>query len=235
MSWADNPLTRQWAKEREAQNWLADYIFKQGPIAPKPETLMTVNLDPHEKDECKHKGFIAREVDGPHRYVCRECNKRFRMHPWVKPRVMVPKVDHKTLIAAMGQFREGMTTITEALTATRMSIEEFNETIKKCFPPQDVIEEMHHIGSSQSIPIRVDTEPQRTSCPKELDDFIHDPDVSLSELKDGAFQTRFPDITEMAYYDSPAQQAVVYEFGFIDGTTQRVVVTDTELRWKNKS
>ena len=221
-------LNHEWEKQRATQRML-EKITKE---LYREEPLHTIQLNPHANDDCAHDGFVAREIEGDYKYICRECNKRFRRHPGAKSEILVSPVDQETLIGALGQFREGMTTITQALTQTRMSIEDFNEAMRACFPPQDIVEEMHHIGNAQSIPVRIGTMPQRTSCPKELDDYIHDPNVTLSELKDMVASARFADITEVSYSDDQLNNQVVYEFGFIDGTTQRVVVTPKDLMMK---
>lgn len=179
-------------------------------------------------DSCKHRGFIAREEHGHHRFICRECEERFITHPWVKKKIVVTSVDPIKVMSAMQEFREGIITFQNALKATGMACEDFTDTIKKIFPPEPIYEETHLLGSV-GIPIMVDVIPQRQSCPKEVDEFFHNKSAYL-DLTLSSVRERFPDVVDLigeaSGFDNQITYLITFLITFADGSVQRVEIRD---------
>lgn len=173
---------------------------------------------------CKH-GYVCRDIEGEDRFLCKECGERFPRHPKSIPTFKA--TDGELALfnkLAVKQFREGMTTFTDAVQKTQFSIEEFNKALKALAPLPDE-EEFEHFevrtGKRQVIKLPGTPEPQRTSCPAEIENIFGNADVTLTDLE--KICERFPDIVSMDHTVGGMDTDIVQvDVGFCDGTTQMV-------------
>lgn len=182
-------------------------------------------------EECRHRGFVVRDIQASKRFLCRECGARFIRHPWLPPSVIVTSVDPLKIVATMEGFREGMLTFTQAVQRTQFSIEEFNDSLKKLFPPEKVTETLVHQslrGAPQEVVISETYEPQRTSCPQEVDAIFGDPNVNFDDITK-IMETAFKDIVQIETQEDPNTGKMIYILGFIDGTRQKVILNEQDL------
>lgn len=173
---------------------------------------------------CQHKGFVAREVKGDYRFVCRECNERFERHPWIQ-KTDKNKADRST----MEEFRNGMLTFTEAVKRTTFSAEELKEALKIMSPPEPIIEEIYQVGHLRPTYVKTGYEPQRTSDPEELESIFCTPGLSADELEK-IWNVSFPDVEYIDTHQDIMRDKKVYTFNFIDGTAQRVEIDLHEIK-----
>lgn len=180
--------------------------------------------DPHEKVEmeepkCDH-GFVVRDIQGDNRFLCRECDARFPRHPSLLERVEF-KVADTTIANSLSMFRDGMETFTEAAKRTNLSLDAFKQSLKRLFPPKANVEFFSYsLGSNQPIGKVTSVEEQRTSCPKEIEDYFANQNSTC--LTPGSWGFPFNDVTEVSSHKDLTTNQIIFSIEFVDGTIQKV-------------
>ena len=205
----------------EYKRWKADQMLQDR----KRKAMERMQEEQHIEDaNCKHRGFVGRDLHGEYRYICYECKERFKRHPRVVPTIKVDPIHNRIARQAISDFREGMLTFTDAIRKAQCSVEEFNDAMKTLFPPKRIRETiMHHSlrGESEEVVTRDEPGPARKSCPKEVEDYFRDPNTTLSDVRNSIFD-RFPDITQVSHNEQG--DAMIVDLDFVDGSTQKVVM-----------
>lgn len=160
--------------------------------------------------DCQHS-YVVRNILGANRFLCKECWARFLHHPGLS---RVENQGTSTLDRdIMAKFREGFITFEEAIKGTNLSDKEFLEAVQIVSPPMvDMI-----------------FDERRTSCPKEIEDFFGDPDVTTTDVQSMFDDKLFPDIVEVSHDHSIDSQDPLHDpyrtsvtVTFIDYTEQLV-------------
>ncbi len=175
-------------------------------------------------NHCKH-GYVVRNIMGANRFLCKECNERFLHHPGLV------KAKHQDTLTAcmdtMARFREGLITFTEAVKDATLTSKEFLEAVQTAFPPMVNMELCNDLSDGQ-VGIVTSVEPQRTSCPKEIEAFFGDPNMTTTDIQNMFDCKLFPDIVELTHdhsidtfnFGDPYRTSVMITF--VDDTQQLV-------------
>lgn len=174
--------------------------------------------------DCQHS-YVVRNIMGTNRFLCKECNERFSGHPGLAKAKIQSTFTFD--MDTMTKFREGMITFAEAVQDTTLAAKDFLEAIQIAFPPMANVllgDDLNdgRFGTVTSV------EPQRTSCPKEIDDFFGNPDITSTDVQSMFDDKIFPDIAEVAHDHSidPCNPSDPYRtlvtIKFIDDTEQLV-------------
>lgn len=176
---------------------------------------------------CEHKGFVVRDIQGDDRFLCRECNARFPRHPQVTKSEPQDSTMFYQALDVMTDFRQGMKTFSDACKQASMSAEEFKKALIDAFPPVMEYTEVQTMSRGrQRVPLG--ESPQRTSDPEAVDSIFPTPGVDPAELL-RVWEESFPDITEVNVEHDDRNMCRVMKFDFVDGTTQRVEISDKEI------
>ena len=195
-------LQKQWGKERVTQDL----------IERKQRELV-------ESPRCKHKAFVARDISGDNKFICRECGERFKRHPSLAPEDRAPESPFN-LPYLLDQFRSGMLTFSQTVKETGMAAEELKKTLKEMFPSQPIYADSTSVDNP-SVKQRfcVDTTPVRTSDPEEIENIFCTPGLSLDDL-----HKIFPDVTDVDTHIDIENDDRIYKFHFVDGSIQKVKI-----------
>lgn len=170
--------------------------------------------------ECKHE-FVSFFAD---KFVCRDCPETFDYLPGDEPAEINPKA--ADIRDAIQGFKEAICTLGEAAEATRLSVQEFAEAVKRTFRAKPTVGRIQTLGGKSFMQV-TGYEPARTSCPLEIDQM-----TDLMELQNG----NFPDVVSVSCEDetmdrftlgkrTPLKPVILdqhYIVEFCDGTQQRV-------------
>ena len=185
-----------------------------------------------EDPSCKHTGWVAREIHGDNRFVCRECDERFPRHP----QMIEPKGEEFVIpydvLKSMSEFRQGAATFTQACKDTALSAEQFKDAIEKAFPPVDNYEDISVMGSLVTQRVVIGREPQRTSDPEDIEKNLF-PTLgsSTSELLE-SWREAWPDIRAMEIhpFEGSRDRMTMVILTFIDESKQRLTFSECEIQ-----
>ena len=176
-------------------------------------------------NHCKH-GYVVRNIMGANRFLCKECNERYLHHPGlIKTEDQDTPTPHP---ATMQAFREGLITFAETIKDATLTTKDFLEAIQTAFPPIVNMELCDDLNGGRAG-IVTSVEPQRTSCPKEIEDFFGDPNITTTDIQNMFDCKLFPDIVELTHDHSidahdplhdPYRTSVMITF--VDDTQQLV-------------
>ena len=215
----------EWRKQSAAQSGILR--------AKKRREAMEKRRAEPETPQCKHKGWVVRDVQGDNRYLCKECNARFPRHPQMtRSEPEVPVIpDH--VLDAMTEFRQGAKTFSDACKQATLSAEEFKEAIVNAFPPGMITDTIQHNsirdGLGPPVVIRQEPEPQRTSDPEEIESIFTTPGISQEDLMK-IWQSTFEDVTEVSFGRDNQRECKTIKLDFVDGTTQLVEISDIDVQ-----
>ncbi len=171
--------------------------------------------------DCKHS-YVVRNILGANRFLCKECNERFSGHPG-----LAKTEDDVTLMFSMDtmtKFRHGMITFAEAVQDTALAAKDFLEAVQTAFPPMVNMVFEDSLDDRQ-VGTVLDVESQRTSCPKEIEAFFSNPDVTSTDIQNMFDCKLFPDIAEVSHdhsLDLRDPWCTSITVTFIDDTRQLV-------------
>lgn len=177
--------------------------------------------------DCQHKGWIAHDIQGENRFLCRECDERFVRHPRA-PRQSTEFLD---AVGSMKDFRNGLATFTEACDAAKMSAQGFKNALIEAFPPVDIYEEIATIGSLVTQRVVTGREPQRTSDPEDIEkNLFPTRGMGTSELLE-AWRGAWPDIREMEVhpFEGSRDRMTMVILTFVDESKQRLKFSEVEI------
>ncbi|MHA1962533.1 MAG: hypothetical protein ACW99U_20210 [Candidatus Thorarchaeota archaeon] len=220
-------------------NTAASGIFTTSPMisgfqmeepGPEPEVVEEYATPSYAEEDCAH-GFLVTDRDNKGNiYWCKICDKRFPTHP--VPEGTDTSQSLFDVEETVGKFREGVITLQEAASRCTYSADELKEAVQLLFPPTETKEEIFLLGQPHVRSITVSQDPQRTTGYQELEDEIHSrirfgfEEQTAAEL---TVQT-FDDIESVDMRKDIATESHIFEFNFVDGSVQRVVITEKELR-----
>lgn len=170
--------------------------------------------------DCEH-GFVTRDVCGDYKYICHECEERFTTYPSRADNAYrgPSPIQLVNMEASLKDFTSGVTTLKDAIQATGLPLEEFNEMIEKVFPAQ-ITSRDETVNPDGSRHVSESYGPRRTSCPAEIDKIFSDPNVTLDDLT--LIIERFSDIKYMDHETSAATDVVTIRIHFVDSSIQKV-------------
>jgi hypothetical protein len=158
------------------------------------------------------------------------------------PKIQTMQAPMEDLMFTLGQFRQGMITFTSAIQTLGGTLEEFKETLTTLFPPKKIYTAVETLGNGHTAvcdgPYEVfgadqdiyqaGEEPQRTSCPKEVEEYFGDTDVTLDNTTPGISynEMRFNDVVEVSHSRDAVSDKTIVHVGFVDDTIQKVIVSD---------
>lgn len=178
--------------------------------------------DMMENDPCEH-GFII-FVSGEHQFQCQDCGRFFSSLP-TDPK----KLTWKEVSAILSGFTFGMSTLTEAVKESQLSLDAFKRSLSEALPKDFEMEQIQTLGSPTPSYVITSAKNRRTSDPETVDEFFSDLDsATLSDLK-AVIAERFPDVNGYEFYNSTEDDSLVVIVSYIDGTTQRVVVPQSRF------
>lgn len=173
---------------------------------------------------CQHS-YVVRNIVGANRFLCKECDERFPHHPGLT------KVEDQGTFTLDGEtierFRDGLITMGEAAKETTIAAEDFLEAIRTILPPTANVLLDTSLGGVK-VGTVVSVEPQRTSCPKAIDDFFSNPDITTTDIQDMFDDKIFPDIVDVThdhsvdYYNPCDPYRTSVTITFVDDTQQLV-------------
>lgn len=178
--------------------------------------------------DCRHKGWVARDIQGENRFLCKECDERFVRHPRAprKSDIFLGALEH------VKDFRNGLATFTEACEAASISAKDFKDALTEAFPPVDTYEEIATIGSLVTQRVVTGREPQRTSDPEDIEDNLF-PTLgsSTSELLE-SWREAWPDIRAMEIhpFEGSRDHMTMVILTFIDESKQRLKFSECEIQ-----
>jgi hypothetical protein len=173
-----------------------------------------------EDEKCEH-GFVVRDIQGDNRFLCRECDARFPRHPSLLATVEF-EVDGLEIANTLVDFRKGLVTFTEATKRTNLTLDAFKEGMEKISRPLlNVQFNTSSLGGTQPIGRVTSVEPQRTSCPKEIEEYFANIDSTC--LTPGSIGFPFDDVVEVSGQEDFVTSNINIEVTFVDGTKQKVV------------
>lgn len=203
-----------------------EFVFENGETHVPDQPSPIIDLD-----VCKHRGFVVRDIVGDFRFLCRECNKRFRRHPWAKSEVdEYMEKYRRELGSAMEDFRHGIMTLTNAVKQSQVSMRVFKEALKTYYPPKLILEPIQTIGQGTVGHAVVGAEPQRRSDPEEFETLIGNPKVSGAD-KTRVIREVFTDVTGYKRWEDMEKRYHVMVFDFVDSTKQRIEICDFDIAW----
>jgi hypothetical protein len=167
---------------------------------------------------CEH-GFVSYDDSGSTKFLCNDCGARFLSYPGA----ISPAVVEASEQRVMKEFREGILSFSNALKQTQWSIGQFKEAMSRAFPLTPIYEDHFTIGITAPARKVVGYEPSRTSCYKEVDDFVGSPDTTTIDIKD--IRKKFTDI--ISAQEVRFQNEHVMLITFQDESIQRVDVNFT--------
>ena len=190
-----------------------------------------------EDPSCKHTGWVAREIHGDTRFVCRECDERFPRHPQMMPPEPEEFIIPYDVLKSMAEFRQGTATFAQACKDTALSAEQFKDAIKKAFPPVDTYEEIATIGSLVTQRVVTGREPQRSSDPEEIEKVFFATHGLSSEDLLQSWREGWPDVEHVDLYpfENSIDRKTVVIVTFNDNTKQRFEFTEKEIMREAKS
>lgn len=161
--------------------------------------------------DCQHAGWVAHAIQGENRFICRECDERFVRHPGApKSTKFLDALEH------IKDFRKGLATFTEACDATKLSAQEFKDSLIGLF------------GAQEWEPNRA----TRTSDPEDIEKNLFPTEgVGTSELLE-AWRGAWPDIRAMDYhsYNGSRDRETMIILTFIDESKQRLKFSELEIK-----
>ncbi len=164
---------------------------------------------------CDHS-FVT-YVGGDEPYECGDCGILLSAVP-----TEAPKTPLKIPSDVRQAFMDGMITLGEAAQATNVTMKKFAETCRELFVETPIFDDMYQLGKKKPFAKAfMGMEPQRTSCPLEIDEFF-----SGNPIVDG-IGNAFYDISTISHnmecesgFDAVEAQ---YSIEFIDGSVQKVI------------
>ena len=211
------------------------YIGHHGRIMFDDSHLFTEEEDddvmPDPEPQCQHT-YVVRSREGDYKYLCKECNERYVRHPKAPDpaaTLVVAQPKDVRTINELQRFREGLSTYSEVVRKTTLSLDEFKKAMTAAFPPMHTVQLSETMGVPGLVGHVVDTEPQRTSCPEQVEAVFGDINVNISDLMK-ITEKVFKDVTEVKHEYSQATRQMVITLHFVDSTKQRVTID--EMSWK---
>ena len=168
---------------------------------------------------CTH-GFVVPQAGG---FLCKECDEKFAKYPRAVNGVNTPALAPPE--GVLRSFHDGMVSFSETIKRTTFSLDEFTQAMREMYPPE-AIEEIYDIigGAFGDVhnPVKITTgyTPTRVSCFKEVEDFINNPDTTVTEVR--AVMEKFGDITEVELLHHAVTDTDTLMITFNDGSRQRV-------------
>ena len=92
--------------------------------------------------------------------------------------------------------------------------------MRDLYPPVEITETCAMVGSLKNYTVITGYEPTRTSCYKEVEDFVNNPNTTSVELQ--GLMDGFPDITDVEFIHSGMTDNYVLLLKFCDDSVQRV-------------
>ena len=222
---SEDKVREQWRKESATQAGILRGKKRREAIEKRQKELEEEAL------RCKHDGWVIHDIQGHNRFLCKECDERFPVHPKapaIQADVKVPFLDS---LGAMTEFRNGMKTFSDAVAKTKMSVDEFKQALIDNFPPLVERETIQHVTLSNptSKEIVISEKPLRTTCPDEIEKGIF-PTYGCSNLElSRIWMETFPDVTNVDIYDDELRRLKVVTLTFVDNTKQRVEFDEKEI------
>ena len=178
--------------------------------------------DEEEVEECDHGFLVVDHDDQGNKFHCKMCGERWPHHPDSQPTTDKPRMlgIHPN---AMSAFRGGLETLAEAAKRASMTMEEFAYNFKLTMQPKYRYENIYQVGKTVPQTMMVDTEPTRTSCPKEIDDEFSNMGHTLDDMP--MLMQKFPDVKGVtSHQEATAEYDMEFymDVEFIDGSTQKV-------------
>ena len=160
---------------------------------------------------CKHTGWVARDIQGENRFLCNECGERFVRHP----RALRKTERFLGALEYVTDFRKGLTTFTEACEAAKFSAEELKEALIGLF----------------ASPHWENDGPVRTSDPEDIEkNLFPTRGMGTSELLE-AWRGAWPDIRAMEIhpFEGSIDRKTMVILTFIDESKQRLTFDECEI------